>query len=177
MRPLFALTASLVLLTSCSSSVAADLNTTVVREVETPLPLLRGTSLDGAALSTADYAGSVMVINAWATWCNECEIETPQLVLVANAYADRGVVFLGIDHGDQEALARRFVQRYDVPYPSFSDPSGRFAAQLGYFTLPDTYIVDTTGTVRYVLNGATTQAQLSALLDTVLGSASAQASP
>ena len=177
MRSLLALAVCVALLAGCSSSVAIDLNSTVVREVHTQLPLLSGTSLDGTALSTADYSSKVLVINSWATWCNECETETPQLVAVANAYADRGVSFLGIDHGDQEALARRFVQRYAVPYPSFSDPSGRFAAQLGYFTLPDTYIVDATGTVRYVLNGATTQVQLSTLLDTVLGDASPPASP
>jgi thiol-disulfide isomerase/thioredoxin len=158
----------LLVLGACTSSVGAQLSTTVVRELHEPLPRLTGEDLDGEPLSTDDFAGRVLVINVWATWCLECETETPALVRLANAYAPRGVVFLGIDHGDQVALAQRFVERFAVPYPSFSDPAGRLAARLGYFTLPDTYVVDATGTIRYALNGATTEAQLGPLLEQVL---------
>ena len=158
----------LLVLSACTSSVGAQLSTTVVRELYEPLPTLTGEDLDGRPMSTDDFAGSVLVINVWATWCLECETETPALVRLANAYGPRGVVFLGIDHGDQVALAQGFVERFGVPYPSFSDPAGRFAATLGYFTLPDTYVVDATGMIRFVLNGATTEAQLGPLLDRVL---------
>ena len=62
-----------------------------------------------------------------------------------------------------------WVRTYHVPYSSIADASGRFAASFDYFGLPDTYIVDAGGTMRYAIGpGATTATQLSGLLDQVL---------
>jgi thiol-disulfide isomerase/thioredoxin len=143
--------------------------TTGVRAVDEPLPTLSGSSLDGQAVSTKDFLGKVLVVNAWASWCTPCQLEQPELVDVAKRYAKRGVRFLGIDHMDQDAAAKAWVESYRVPYPSIADPNGQFAASLDYVGLPDTYVVDPTGTVRYVVGpGATSAAQLSGLLDQVL---------
>jgi peroxiredoxin len=140
-----------------------------VRSVSEPLPMLRGEDLQGNAISSTDFAGKVLVINVWADWCTPCQQEQPDLVTVAKRYADRGVAFLGIDHMDQTAAAQEWVRRYHVPYPSIADPSGRFAASFDYFGLPDTYVVDASGTIRYAIGpGATSATQLSGLLDQVL---------
>jgi thiol-disulfide isomerase/thioredoxin len=157
----------LVLVVGCTS-VEPDLGTTVVREVAEPLPRLEGETLDGAPISTDDFAGTVLVVNAWASWCLPCEDEQPQLVELSREYADDGVRFLGINHADQAAQARAFVDRYAVPYPSIHDPAGRLAASLGYVGLPDTYVVDAGGTVRFAVNGPTDARQLSDLIDQVL---------
>jgi thiol-disulfide isomerase/thioredoxin len=163
--PLLLAVASLAL---AACSVTTDLDATVVRQVADPLPRLEGTTLDGRPISTDDFAGEVLVINAWASWCLPCEAEQPQLVRLSEAYADRGVAFLGINHANQEAQAQAFVARHAVPYPSIADPSGRLAASLGYVGLPDTYVVDANGTVRFAVNGPTTAAQLGRLIDRVL---------
>jgi thiol-disulfide isomerase/thioredoxin len=142
---------------------------TGVRTLSEPLPLLQGEDLQGKPISSEDLAGHVLVVNAWATWCAPCEQEQPALVQVAKRYADQGVRFLGIDHADQTAAANEWVRTYHVPYPSIADPAGRFAASFDYFGLPDTYVVDTGGTMRYAIGpGATTATQLSGLLDQVL---------
>jgi thiol-disulfide isomerase/thioredoxin len=142
---------------------------TGVRAVDEPLPTLSGSSLDGQAISSKDFLGKVLVVNAWASWCTPCQLEQPELVDVAKRYASRGVRFLGIDHMDQDAAAKAWVESYQVPYPSIADPNGRFAASLDYVGLPDTYVVDPTGTIRYVVGpGATSATQLSGLLDQVL---------
>lgn len=163
-RPLFL--AVILVLSACT--ISTDAGETIVRRVADPMPMLSGEGLDGAPLSVADYAGQVLVVNVWATWCGPCEEEQPELVRVANAYADRGVAFLGINHADQTAAASEFVRRFAVPYPSLSDPAGRIAASLGYVGLPNTYIVDPGGTIRIAINGPTTEAQLTSLLDEVL---------
>ena len=142
---------------------------TGVRAADEPMPTLSGSSLDGQAVSTKDFLGKVLVVNAWASWCTPCQLEQPELVDVAKRYANRGVRFLGIDHMDQDAAAKAWVESYRVPYPSIADPNGQFAASLDYVGLPDTYVVDPTGTIRYVVGpGATSAAQLSGLLDQVL---------
>ena len=144
---------------------------TGVRAVDEPLPTLSGSSLDGQAVSTKDFLGKVLVVNAWASWCTPCQLEQPELVDVAKRYESRGVRFLGIDHMDQDAAAKAWVESYQVPYPSIADPNGQFAASLDYVGLPDTYVVDPTGTIRYVVGpGATSATQLSGLLDQVLAS-------
>jgi len=165
-----ALLVAVLVLAGCTSAneSSSDARTTV-RAMDKPLPTLSGQSLDGHDLSTADFAGKVLVINAWASWCTPCQLEQPALVDVEKRYASRGVRFLGIDHMDQDAAANAWVESYRVPYPSIADPTGKFAASLDYVGLPDTYVVDPTGTIRYMIGpGATSATQLSGVLDQVL---------
>ncbi|MEP6758442.1 MAG: TlpA disulfide reductase family protein [Actinomycetota bacterium] len=148
---------------------AAPTEGTGVRSVSEPLPVLRGDDLQGNPISSTDLAGKVLVVNTWASWCTPCQQEQPDLVAVADRYAKRGVAFLGINHMDQTAQAQEWVRRYHVPYPSIADPSGRFAASFDYVGLPDTYVVDASGTIRFAIGpGATTATQLSGLLDQML---------
>ena len=143
-----------------------------------PLPTISGPSVaDGSKLSSDDYRGQVLVLNVWATWCDPCRREQPGLVNVANAYASKGVAFLGINYEDQDAAARAWIKQFGVPYPSLADPSGRTAAQLKYPNVPDTIIVDASGTQRYLFIGQTSQEELSHYLDLVLASPSSTASP
>jgi thiol-disulfide isomerase/thioredoxin len=179
MRRTAVVAASMLLLAplvGACSRVEADASGAVVRRVSDPLPELQGESLDGSQVSTADLTGQVLVVNVWATWCHPCEQEQPALVRVANSFADRGVRFLGVNAQDGVAAAKAWVDRFDVPYPSLYDPAGRSAAKLGYIGLPDTYIVDPSGTIKVVINGETTAAQLSGLIGEVLDTASASTS-
>lgn len=158
----------IALLVACTRT-GTESTATPVRSVSEPLPPLSGNDLDGSPISTGQFRGDVLVVNAWATWCTPCEQEQPALVRVAHRYADEGVRFLGIDHMDQDAAATDWVRRYHVPYPSIADPSGKFAGSLDYFGLPDTYVVDAQGVIRYAIGpGATSEPQLSQLLDQVL---------
>ncbi|MEA2550634.1 MAG: hypothetical protein QOE25_403 [Actinomycetota bacterium] len=146
---------------------------THVVTMNAPLPTVTGPSVtDGKALSTDTYRGKVLVLNVWANWCGPCRQEQPELVSVAKAYAAKGVAFLGINYEDQDSAARAWIKRFHVPYPSISDPSGRTAAQLKYPNLPDTIIVDRSGTQRYLFIGRTGEAELSHYLDLVLASSS-----
>jgi thiol-disulfide isomerase/thioredoxin len=163
--------ALLLSLTLAGCSQVDPSATTIVRRLEEPLPAIEGDDLDGKLISTEDYRGDVLVVNVWGSWCGPCEAEQPALVRVADAYAAEGVSFMGINHTDQLAQAKEFVRRFDVPYRSLYDAAGRTAADLGYVGLPDTYIVDRDGTMRIAINGPTDEAQLSALLDEVLGNA------
>jgi len=94
--------------TGATDQSSSDASTTV-RTMDKPLPTLSGPSLDGNDLSTTDFAGKVLVINAWASWCTPCQMEQPELVAVAKRYASQGVRFLGIDHMDQDAAANAWV--------------------------------------------------------------------
>ena len=92
------------------------------------------------------------------------------------SYEDRGVVFVGVDYRDDRAAAERWIESFGVTYPSLYDPQGRTAATLGFPFLPDTYLVDATGTMRYVVYGETSAEELSGLLDGLLAAGGPDAS-
>ena len=162
---ILALLALLALLGTCSG----DDTVFGVAEQDEPLPRLAGETVDGGHLDARSYAdGSVLVINVWADWCAPCRREQPQLVRLADRYEDEGVRFLGINYQDDRHAARAWVRGFGVPYPSLFDPSGRTAAALGFPFLPDTYVVDPQGTIRWVVFGETDEAELAGLIDDVL---------
>lgn len=157
--------ALLALLGSCTG----DDSVVGVAEQDAPLPRLAGETVDGDHLDAASYAdGSVLVINVWADWCAPCRREQPQLVRLADRYEDEGVRFLGINYQDDRDAARAWIEEFGVQYPSLFDPSGRSAADLGFPALPDTYVVDRAGTIRWVVYGETDERELAGLIDDVL---------
>ena len=140
-----------------------------VAQVDQPLPELSGETVDGKHLEAGTYAdGNVLVINVWANWCDPCRREQPMLVDLADRYRGDGVRFLGINYQDDRDAARGWIREFEVPYPSLFDPSGGFAADLGFPALPDTYVVDREGTIRWVVYGETDGRELTRMIDDVL---------
>lgn len=117
-------------------------------------PQSRGTigDLSGPALMQdrtlrlSDFAGKVVVINVWGSWCAPCRTETPELEKVFDETEALGVAFLGIDVRDDRSAARDFVTDRRVRYPSIFDPSMRSLIALGkgYPTsvVPTTMVLD-----------------------------------
>ena len=167
MRRSLALLATAALLGSCTRGSGASV-TGVVAESK-PFPPLTGVTVQGGTFETSGLAGRPFVLNVWATWCGPCRREQPALQRVHDRYGDR-VGFVGVNYRDDEAKARDWVREFGVSYPSLSDPSGRFAATLGFPFLPDTYVVDASGTIRYVVYGETDEQEITGLIDRVLGS-------
>ena len=131
-------------------------------------PQLDGTTLDGDAFALSDWAGQVVVINVWGSWCVPCRTETPELVRLANKYADRGVRFLGINIRDNSAAARSFEDRFKVPYPSLEDPNGQlllsFRDVIPTSVVPSTVVIDHRGDVAARIIGPVSYSTLKGLL-------------
>jgi thiol-disulfide isomerase/thioredoxin len=111
-----------------------------------------GETLDGDDVSLASYAGKVVVINVWGSWCPPCRAEADELAAAARELAPKGVVFLGINNRDpSKDNGRAFQRTYDVPYPSIYDPSGRnllaFHGTLTPNSTPSTVVIDRQGRV------------------------------
>jgi thiol-disulfide isomerase/thioredoxin len=139
-----------------------------VAPIEAPMPRLQGEGVVGPPVDTARMRWSVLVLNVWATWCEPCRREQPALLRVQAGFDERGVEFLGINYRDDRAAAERWIEDFGVTYPSLSDPDGRTAALLGFPFLPDTYLVDEGGTMRYAIYGETSAEELSGLIDELL---------
>ena len=140
-----------------------------VVEMDQPLPDLTSfETVSGDRLPADAFDGEVTVINAWATWCDPCLREQPALLATQERYAGQDVEFVGINYGDDRDLARRWISEKAVDYPSIYDPDGRTAALLDYPFVPNTYLVDAGGTIRYAIFGETDEDELSGLIDDVL---------
>lgn len=136
------------------------------------MPDLGGSTVQGGQFDATDHAGKVLVVNVWATWCAPCRAEQPALQQVWQDYRSRGVAFVGVNYRDDAAAAAAWIDEFGVTYPSIQDPSGGWADDLGFLGLPDTYVADAGGTIRYLVTGATTREQVSGVLDELLASAS-----
>lgn len=102
----------------------------------------------GATLRLSDYAGKVVVINVWGSWCAPCRLEAPALEKVYTARKSKGVQFLGIDVRETagDDAARDFIRSHGLTYPSIYDPPGKTLLALGeqYPTtvVPMTFVLD-----------------------------------
>lgn len=113
---------------------------------EVTLPAIAG--LDVPAFGTADLkAGSVSVVNVWASWCGPCRGEHPLLQELSKRTDIR---LFGIDYKDDPENARRFLGTLGQPYAAIvSDVEGRAAVDWGVYGVPETFIVDGDGVIRY----------------------------
>jgi len=97
--------------------------------------------------SPKDLAGKVWLLNFWASWCNGCKDEHPVLMQVAKA---GDVPVYGVDYKDQREEALSWLRRWGNPYPLVAvDDSGRVGINYGVYGVPETYVIDKAGTIRY----------------------------
>ncbi|MQA03879.1 MAG: redoxin domain-containing protein [Streptosporangiales bacterium] len=127
-------------------------------------PVLRGETLDGDRLSTADFRGKVGVVNWWASWCPPCRAEAPALQAVyAKTKAD-GVQFVGVNFKDNRTNAKLFEREFKITYPSIYDQPGAmalaFRGQLPPAAVPSTIVIDRKGRVAARIIGQTNYTSL-----------------
>jgi cytochrome c biogenesis protein CcmG, thiol:disulfide interchange protein DsbE len=98
--------------------------------------------------ASADLAqGERTLVNVFASWCVECQVEHPLLLALSQ---QPGVRLYGIDYKDDPASARRFLGRYGNPYARIgADSSGRVAIDFGVYGVPETYVVTGEGKIAY----------------------------
>ena len=137
-------------------------------------PDLSGKTIDGKTLNTADYKGKVLVVNVWGSWCSPCRAETDNLVQVAKATADKDVQFVGLNTRDTSTEpAVAFEKKYEVPYPSLYDPTGRLMLRFKKGTLnpqaiPSTIVIDRDGKIAARALQALSEDKLREMLDPVI---------
>jgi len=112
-----------------------------------PAPDFLVDSFGGGQVRLAELRGRTVVLNFWASWCPPCRAEARTLAAAAEAYAARGVTFLGMNVWDSDADARAFLERYDVRYPNGADRNGRITVEYGVTGLPETFLITRDGTL------------------------------
>ena len=98
-------------------------------------------------LSTAELRGKVWLLNVWASWCVSCRVEHPLLLQLAKA----GIVpVYGLDYKDKPDEAKAWLLQNGDPYTaSIVDQDGRVGIDYGVYGVPETYVIDRQGVIRY----------------------------
>jgi cytochrome c biogenesis protein CcmG/thiol:disulfide interchange protein DsbE len=126
---------------------------------EFKLPAIEGLNLPGLARSDLGQ-GKVTVVNVWASWCAPCRIEHPVLLELSKR---TDIQLVGIDNKDDPENARRFLGTLGNPYAAIgSDADGRATIDWGTYGVPETFIIDGHGIIRYKLIGGLTAELLNA---------------
>ena len=101
----------------------------------------------GAKLSTADMKGQVWLLNVWASWCVSCRVEHPLLVELAKANV---VPLIGLNYKDRNELGKAWLAQNGDPYKlSIVDADGRVGIDWGVYGVPETFVIDKEGVIRY----------------------------
>src|SRR5437763_12027921 len=100
---------------------------------------------NGRTVSLPDFGGKLLVLNFWATWCPPCVQETPSLSQFAAAYANKGVVVLGVSVDKDEKAYRAFLQKFNPAFLTARE--NKLHEDYGTFMYPETYIIDAKGKV------------------------------
>ena len=98
----------------------------------------------------ADYAGHVVLLNVWATWCLPCEAEMPSMERLHRSYADSGlrIVAVSIDDPGNEDAVREFIERYDLTFEILHDPTKRIIDVYRTNGVPETFVIGRDGVIR-----------------------------
>lgn len=119
------------------------------------VPALRLTQLGETPLFDEAMlrAPGVKLVNIWASWCAPCRIEHPVLMDIAAG----GVPVYGINYKDDPAKALAFLAELGNPYAALgADAAGRTAIDWGAYGVPETFVIDGSGTVRLRFAGPIT---------------------
>jgi len=104
-------------------------------------------SNDKPGLATAALNGKVSLVNVFASWCGPCRVEHPLFMHLAQ---EGEVPIYGINYKDKAADAKRWLRDLGDPYTRIGvDGDGRVAIEWGVYGVPETFVIDREGTIRF----------------------------
>ena len=116
-----------------------------------PAPPFVGPELNsGEMISLASFHGKVVVINFWASWCQECKLEHKNLLAINERFGKHpNFVMLGINYQDQEQDAKEYLRVHGSNFKHVRDLKGTISIDYGVYGVPETFVFDQQGIIRY----------------------------
>jgi cytochrome c biogenesis protein CcmG/thiol:disulfide interchange protein DsbE len=117
--------------------------------IDKPLPTFDLTALPGRSdgLASSDFGSQPMLLNVFASWCVPCLTEHPVITKLGR---EDGIPILAINYKDKPEDALAWLKRNGDPYRRIGDDAdGRAAIDLGVYGVPETFVIDKAGRIRY----------------------------
>ena len=150
------LRAGIVLLLAMPASGCEKSTTLRPPAIGAAAPAFSAVDLDDKPVTLASLKGRVVVVNLWATWCRPCLEEIPQLEAVHRQFALEGVSMIGVS-GDAAGMGgdvREFASEHGMTYAMWLDPNHEFSLQFLTVGVPETFVIDRAGIIRFRMIGA-----------------------
>ena len=141
-----------------------------VDEVQNPVvgrmaPPISGETLDGTRYSLPRAPGKFVVVSFFASWCEQCQNEGPELVKFQFQHQQRGdATMLSVVFSDSAADAKASQERLGVTWPTMSDSGGTIALDYGVRQLPSTFVIAPDGRVVASIVAQVTAAELDQIM-------------
>lgn len=104
-------------------------------------------------VTSADLKGHVTLVDVFASWCVPCRVEHPLLADIKKA----GITLVGINYKDQPGDARAWLEKLGNPYDAIgADRDGRTGIDFGVYGVPESYLIDKQGVIRFKQTGPLT---------------------
>jgi len=105
---------------------------------------------DPVERSLDDYAGELVLLNVWATWCWPCQEEMPSIQRLHEEYGDRGlrVVAVSVDDPNQKDEILAFAEDFGMTFEILHDEAGDIMQTYQLLGLPESFLIDVDGTIR-----------------------------
>jgi len=128
-------------------------------------PDFRLTTLDGKTVRLSDLQGKTVLINFWATWCQPCRQEMPEIVRAYDQYHDRGFEVVAVDEQEDTGTIKKWVDAFGMQFPVGLDTTGPVGQGFHAGTqFPTSLFVDPQGTVTDICFGPMSRQFLDARL-------------
>jgi peroxiredoxin len=101
-------------------------------------------------VTLANYAGQVVIVNIWATWCDPCRAEMPSLQKLAAEFGPAGlkVVAVSVDNPRMEQSIRGFVKDFGLTFDILYDATGNIQEEYQTTGVPETFVIGKDGVIR-----------------------------
>ena len=114
-----------------------------------PLPAFNLNSLyePDRTISETSFLGKPRLLNVWASWCSACVTEHPLLLALSR---DAKIEIYGLNYKDDNPRAEDWLRRHRNPYTMIIvDPEGMLGLDLGVYGVPETFVIDKQGIIRF----------------------------
>jgi peroxiredoxin len=129
-------------------------------------------TLDGDDVKLADYRGQVVLLNVWATWCDPCIRELPELSRMHEQLKDKGFTVIGLNTDVRNKLGavRTMVVHHKLKFPVWVDFESKSQVAFKLRGYPTSFLIDRQGNIRWKREGEIVKndPELGAMLETVL---------
>lgn len=136
------------------------------------MPSFSLVDVEGNTVSSDDFVGKTLVVNAWATWCPFCVDELPDFATVAAEFGDE-VTVIAINRRESQGEVEAFLEELAIGegIVFLFDPSDSFYQSIGGFAMPETLFVDAAGEIRIHKRGPMELSEIREKAQAVLGAA------
>lgn len=134
-----------------------------------PIPDKALPVLDGSGMGKiADYRGDWVLVNLWASWCDPCRDEAPELERWWREHRDEGVTVVGINVQDNSEDALAFLDEFETTYPQLRSIGDERSEAFGSTGVPENFLVNPKGRVALVVTGPVDEQSLEESVDPII---------